>query len=1039
MGKQLFKSLIILGIFLTCGFTMAQKTITGTVSDADGPLPGATVVVQGTSNGVTSDFDGNYSIEANEGDVLEFSFIGMTTGTATVGSDSVINITLAGGDNTLEEVVVVGYSQQTRGDITGSVASVDMEEALKVPTVNAAEALQGRVTGVTVVSNGNPGAAPNVNIRGIGSTNGTGPLYIIDGVQTTDPNVLTSINPGDIDQMNVLKDGAAAIYGSRASNGVIIVTTKSGSYNMEKSSLTVDIYTGVSNPINDPSLLNLQQHADMLWEGYTNDVNNGGGDFRGHVQYGNDPNGPVLPSVLDISNAGSKTDGVIARVQPGGTNWWNEITQSAPTVSATVSMAGGTETSKSFMSVNYFNRGGVVKHTGFAKASIQVNNEFKPVDRLKVGQHLNVSYTTQQYGDGEALESAFRATPLMPVYAEQPDGSQALAGTYSNTTDLSNTRQPYALAFRARNNYIRNIRTFGDVYASYDFTDHLTFKTTFAGSIGVFDQTYFNPLDPEHGEAKTVNQYNEQDQTFFNWTWTNMLSYRNTFADNHNLNVFVATEALEQSNKGKQVSRTDYFNESPDFYLLSNGFGDPAVDFAYANGFTLFSVFGSADYNYKSKYFFTATVRYDKSSRFAGDNKSAVFPSFSAGWVMSSEDWFNNSGVVNRLKLKGSWGQLGSQDLPVNNPTQTLYAFNIDVANYVFGGGSPSVSDGAILNSIGNTNLQWETSVTSNFGIELDLFNSKLSTSLEFYQILTDGLFARNSNLIPSTGPEAPPPFVNLGEVKNTGVDWSVSYNNTWDNGFSLGATFNLSHYRNEVVSLVNGTPINGNALTSWAGAYTRTEEGEPISYFYGRKIAGFTDTGRWVYEDVNEDGVVDDNDRTKIGSPHPDFTYGLNINAGFKGFDLSAFFNGSQGNDIYNHNQIFNFPNFPNGNRTTAVLDSWRPDNTDASMPALSNSLQGVEVNANDFFVEDGSFFRLKNLQLGYSLPSTATDKMGMERFRIYLQGTNLFTITGYDGIDPEILPRSIGGQAENLNMGIDSRTYPLSQIFTIGLNIKF
>ena len=396
MGKQLFKSLIILGIFLTCGFTMAQKTITGTVSDADGPLPGATVVVQGTSNGVTSDFDGNYSIEANEGDVLEFSFIGMTTGTATVGSDSVINITLAGGDNTLEEVVVVGYSQQTRGDITGSVASVDMEEALKVPTVNAAEALQGRVTGVQVVSNGNPGAAPNVNIRGIGSTNGTGPLYIIDGVQTTDNNVLTSINPGDIDQMNVLKDGAAAIYGSRASNGVIIITTKSGSYNMEKSSITVDLYTGVSNPINDPSLLNLQQHADMLWEGYTNDVNNGGGDFRGHVQYGRDPNGPVLPSVLDLSAAGPKADGVIARVQPGGTNWWNEITQAAPTVSATVSMAGGTETSKSFMSVNYFNRGGVVKHTGFAKASIQVNNEFKPLDRLKVGQHLNVSYTDQQ-------------------------------------------------------------------------------------------------------------------------------------------------------------------------------------------------------------------------------------------------------------------------------------------------------------------------------------------------------------------------------------------------------------------------------------------------------------------------------------------------------------------------------------------------------------------------------------------------------------------------------------------------------------------
>jgi hypothetical protein len=310
---------------------------------------------------------------------------------------------------------------------------------------------------------------------------------------------------------------------------------------------------------------------------------------------------------------------------------------------------------------------------------------------------------------------------------------------------------------------------------------------------------------------------------------------------------------------------------------------------------------------------------------------------------------------------------------------------------------------------------------------------------LEFYPIVTDGLFARDVNFIPTTGPEAPAPFVNLGEVKNTGIDWSVGYNNTWDSGFSFGAQFNLSHYKNEVTSLLNGTPINGNALTSWAGAYTRTEEGEPISYFYGRKIEGFDPNGRWVYEDVNEDGVVDDNDRTKIGSPHPDFTYGLNLNAGYKGFDLSAFFNGSQGNDIYNHNKAFDFPIFPNGNRTTNVLDSWTPDNQDAYMPALSNSVQGVEVNSNSFFVEDGSFFRLKNLQLGYSLPTETTDKMGMERFRIYIQGTNLFTVTSYKGIDPEVLPRSIGGQAENLNMGIDSRTYPLSQIFTIGLNIKF
>jgi len=1033
MGKQLFKSLIILGIFFTCSFTMAQKTVTGTVSDADGPLPGAAVVVQGTSGGVTTDFDGNYSIEANEGDVLEFTFIGMTTGSATVGSDSVLNITLAGGDNTLEEVVVVGYSQQTRGDITGSVASVDMDEALKVPTVNAAEALQGRVTGVTVISNGAPGAAPTVNIRGIGSSNGTGPLYIIDGVQTTDPNVLTSINPGDIDQMNVLKDGAAAIYGSRASNGVIIVTTKGGSYNMTKSTVTVDIYTGVSQAVQGIDVLNLQQHADMLWEGKNNDVLFYGADAPSHPQYGTGSE-PTIPTTLDLSQAPGR-EGISATVNPGGTNWWNEITQSAPTAQATVSLEGGTETSKSFMSIGYLNRGGVVKHTGFSRANIQVNNEFKPVKSLKIGQHLNASYSTQQNGNGEAIEGALRASPLIPVY----DDAGEFAGTYSNSTGLSNTRQPYSLLQRAKDNYINNFRVFGDVYLAWEIIEGLTFKTTFAGSIGVFDQRDFTPLDPEHGEPKSFNTLWEQDQNFYNWTWTNMVMYNTTFGEDHKLSAFIATEALEQTNKGKQVSRTDYFNEDPDFYLLSNGFADPAIDWAYQNGYTLFSVFGSADYSYKSKYFVTATLRYDKSSRFAGDNKSDVFPSVSAGWVMSNEDWFNTSGALNRLKLKASWGQLGSQDLPVNNPTKTLYAFNQDNANYVWGNNG-SASSGAIVSQIGNENLQWETSNTMNIGADLDFFNNKLTTSIEFYQITTDGLFARDNNLIPTTGPEAPAPFVNLGEIKNTGIDWSVAYNNTWDSGFSFGAQFNLSHYKNEVTSLINGTPITGNALTSWAGSYTRTEEGQPISYFYGLEVAGLDDQGRFEY--VDKDGVdgITDDDRTNIGSPHPDFTFGLNLNAGFKGFDLSMFFNGSQGNDIYNSNLIFtDFPLFVDGNRSTRVLDAWTPTNTDTRIPALSNSLKGRELNSNSYFVEDGSFIRLKNLQLGYSLPSATTDKMGMERFRIYLQGTNLFTITDYSGVDPEVQPRVIGGQSENLNMGIDNRVYPVSQIFTIGLNIKF
>jgi hypothetical protein len=305
---------------------------------------------------------------------------------------------------------------------------------------------------------------------------------------------------------------------------------------------------------------------------------------------------------------------------------------------------------------------------------------------------------------------------------------------------------------------------------------------------------------------------------------------------------------------------------------------------------------------------------------------------------------------------------------------------------------------------------------------------------LEFWKIKTSGLIVQDNKLISTTAPDASPPYVNIGDIQNTGVDFSLGYGDTTDSGFTYNISANLSHYKNEVISLIDGTPVPGRNITSWVGRYTRTEEGEPMSYFYGMKIAGFDDNGRWIYEDVNGDGEVNEDDRTKIGSPHPDFTYGINLSADFKGFDFSAFFTGSQGNDIYNHNKIFtDFPLFVDNNRSTRVLDSWTPSNTNATLPALSGSLHGVEINANDYFVEDGSYFRLKNLQLGYTLPSDVTTKLKMDKFRIYLQGTNLFTITGYEGLDPEVLP------LDNLNMGIDIRTFPISKIYTIGVNLKF
>ncbi|MCF6222520.1 MAG: TonB-dependent receptor [Flavobacteriaceae bacterium] len=1025
-NNYLFRNLIFLVGFTLFGINSYAQNVTGTVSDANGPLPGVNVIAQGTSNGVTTDFNGNYTIENVASDaVLQFSYLGFISQDIKVEGRSNINITLLESANELDEIVLVGYTSRARGEITGSIVSVDMDEASKVPFVNAAEALQGRVSGVNVIASSRPGAAPVINIRGLGSTNATGPLFIIDGVQTTDALIFNRINPADIEQMNVLKDGAASIYGARAANGVVIVTTKGGSYNMGRTALSLDIYTGVSVVGNTPDLLNAEQLSQARFNAFIND----GSPDPVHPQYR--PNSSytwgVQDFLIDPSTALPKTDPSVRVSTPNGTNWFNEITQTAPTTNISLSLASGNENSKSYFSVGYLTRDAVVVYNGFKRVNIQLNNEFKLGKKVKIGQHLNTNFSRSSGNSNQTGELAIRMNPLIPVR----DENGAYAGSYSNSYGLSVGENPVARAYRDRNDYLKNFGLFGDAYLSYDILDGLTFKTTIAGAMNALDQRDFTALNPEHSEPLTVNLLRERDSNSYSWVFTNMVTYTKAFGS-HTINAFAAMEAVENWSKGKNISRTDYFNESPNFYLLNNGFGDPFVGNTWENKNSIFSIFGSVDYNFDNRYFVTATLRHDTSSRFAGDNKSRVFPAISLGWSIDKEGFFPEGALVNSLRMKASWGELGNQQLPINNPTLSLFNFNENTANYAFNPGA--ISAGAVLNQIGNPNLNWEISETTNIGVDFGMFDSRLFGSLELWQIKTNGLIVLNNQLISTTAPDAGAPYVNIGDVKNTGVDFSLGWNDTTDGGLTYGINANFSHYRNEVVNLINGTPVAGDRTTSWAGGYTRTEEGEPMSYFFGMNIVGFDDNGRWVYEDVNGDGVVNDEDRTKIGSPHPDFVYGINLNAAYKGFDFSAFFNGSQGNDIIDFNRIFtDFPLFVDNNRSTRVLDSWTPNNTNATLPALSGSLNGVEINSNSYFVQDGSYLRLRNLQIGYSLSKDLTDKLKIANLRIYLQGTNLFTITGYEGIDPEVLP------IDNLNQGIDRRTFPIAKIYTIGINLKF
>ncbi|MGB5379249.1 SusC/RagA family TonB-linked outer membrane protein [Muriicola sp.] len=1005
-----------------------QSTITGTVTDdLGGPLPGASVLVKGTTNGTQTDFDGNYTITASSDAVLVFSYIGFARQEIPINGQSIINVQMVEDASQLSEVVVTGYSSQTRGDITGSVASVDISEATKAPLVNAAEALEGRVTGVTVTNSGTPGSSPKVVIRGFGTSNNTNPLYIIDGVQTDNPSILNSINPGDIDQINVLKDGAAAIYGARASNGVVIITTKGGSYNQSKPTVTFNAYTGVSRATNLPDMLNVQQHGEYIFQALRND-----GVAVSHPQYGSGPT-PVVPTTVQGYTRVDSYDPITraprsATVnQPNGTNWFDAITQNAPTQNFDISISNGNETGKYFMSANYLNRGGILNETGFKQGVTRLNSEFKVGKYITIGEHLNASFSNQNEGTLEAINMAYRFSPLVPVFDDEGD----FAGTGPTSTGLSNTRNPVALLARGSDNYNKIFRVFGDIYLRAQLYEGLSFKTTISGNMENFTQRRFQALDPEFSEPLATNTMFEQDINNYSWTWNNVLNY-NTVIGEHNINALVGVEAVEEQSKGKGISRQGYLFETPDFYLLSNGSSLPNVDFAYDGGNTLFSLFGTANYSYQGKYFATVTLRNDKSSRFLGDNQSQTFPSFSAGWLMSDEDFFPKDGVVSRLKLKASYGQLGNQTLPASNPTINISNLSENLANYSLDGSS--ISTGAILSQVGNPDLKWETSVTTNFGLEMGLFNNDLTVSFEYFDIDTEDLITRDNSLISTTAIDASAPLVNLGDIQNTGFDLGINYSHETSYGLTYAINVNISHYKNEVKNLISDFQSGRTDLRG--GAVTRTEEGRAISEFFGRRITGFDANGRWTYEDVNGDGISDDNDRTYIGSPHPDFTYGVNISLGYKGFDMSAFFSGSQGNDAYNYQKIFtDFPTFFGSNQSTRVLDSWTSSNTNATLPALSQSITNNETSSNSYFVEDASFLRMKNLQIGYTFADDIAGSIGLDMLRLYIQGTNLFTITDYTGLDPEVISN------DNLSLAVDgpNPVYPVAQIITIGINTKF
>ena len=1000
------KKAFLVVLMLSSSLIFAQNNISGSVSDESGnPVPGATVVVEGTNTGVVTDFDGNYQINASTGDQLTFSSLGFASQTITVGNQSQINVTLMSSVDILDEVVVSGYQTQQRRSLSGAIGTVDTDEAFKTQVTNAAEALQGRVAGVQVTSGGGPGAAPVIRIRGYSTTNDNSPLYVIDGIQTTDPNVMRDINPRDIENISVLKDGAAAIYGARASNGVIVVTTKKGSYN-SKNTLEIDATYGISEVTRYPDMLNVQQHADMTWQSILND-----GNTPSHPQYGSGPT-PSVPIFLNVPiPSGAEYEGAGAKVAPGGTDWFDAIFDPAAVTNVSVSASGGGAEGRYHLSANYLNQEGVIIHTGYERASTRLNSEFKIGDKLTISENLNVTYDKELTTSGNPIQNAAFSSPLVPVR----DTNGNFAGTYSNSARVGIANNPVADLARGKDDYNKNLRVIGDISVKWQITPELLFKSSAGITMRDLNGRYFTALNPEHGEAISNNTLSEQSFRQDSWVVTNFLNYKNSFGD-HTLDLLVGTESTKNNYKGFGALRTNYLFEDPSFYLLSNGSGVPVISGAGASSNSIFSLLATANWSYGGKYFATATVRKDDTSRFAKATSDAIFPSGSLAWLVSNEDWFDSS-VFDTLKIRASYGELGNQEIGISNADINISNINEFTGAYAFGG-SGGATAGAVIAAKGNPLLTWETMTSKNFAIDAGFFDNKMTMTLDVFENVTDGLVAQDTQKISTTAIDASAPYTNLGSMKSSGFDLSLNYTDVTSSGLTYSISANATKAVNEVTELISEA-YSGSSQR--IGTMTRTSVGEPISYFYGRKVLGIFQNdaevaahatqdgagpGRFKYEDINGDGVINDSDRTKIGDPHPDLIFGVNMNFAYKSWDMSMFWNGSLGNDIFDYTALYyETPYFFNGNRSTRVLDSWSPTNTGAELPALSETTLNSEFStANSFFVRDGSYVRLRSLQIGYTLPDTIASKLGASSARVYYNGTNLLTLTDFTGLDPEV-----------------------------------
>ncbi len=976
-----------------------QQAISGKVTDASTgeSLPGVNIIVPGTSIGTATDANGQYTLDAPESaDSLMFSYIGYATQTVAINGRSTINITLSPTTLKSSQVVVVGYGTQRKKDLTGSISQVSGSDIAKIPTTDVNNALQGKLAGVQVTPNsGQPGASATVRIRGVGTLNNASPIYVVDGMITDD---ISYLNPDNIESMEVLKDASAtAIYGSRGANGVIIITTKHGSRN-QGAQYSFNAYYGWQEIQHKIGLANGEQYATLV-----NELN------------ANEGRGPAFQNPSQFGN---------------GTDWQNLVYNTAPMMNYDMSVNGGTTHMTYNVSGSYIKQKGIIDGSNYERMSLRVNNTYFLSDFVHIAHNISFTHSYQQDAANGVIGDAYRADPTKSAYDSN--------GDFSNITALAPVGNPLAAIYYLHNRHYAD-RLVGNVYADFNFLKSFEFKSSFGLDAWWKDNKNFTPqyiVSPiQQSQYSTLSVGNDQSR---NWLWENTLHYRATYGES---NITALAGVTFQGFKDETLtgSRNNIAANGydPALWYLQAGDQTTAGNGNTAYDWSMLSYLFRVNYSLMDRYLLTATYRIDGSSRFGKNNQYGHFPSIAAGWRISEEPFMRDISFINNLKLRASWGKIGNDKISAYPGIPTITT-NL---NYPLGPGE-TLNSGATIVALANPNVRWEETDQTDIGLESDFLDSRLSFEVDYYNRKTKGILVEAP--IPSYVGASNNPVVNAAEVTNKGFDFNAKWNDLiGDLSYNIGLVASTVH--NEVNSIGQGRDAIFSGGTGEGGKLaTRTAPGHPIGAFYGYNVIGVFQNqsqldnnaqygteqpGDLMYQDLNGDGVITDQDRMYLGSPIPSFIFGANLGARYKGVDLSVSISGQTGNKIYNAKKTARFgtPNFE-----TSYLNRWHGEGTSNWEPRVTNG--GVDYLVSNRFLEDGSYLKIQNIQLGYTLPSRFMNQAYLKRVRIYVSGTNLVTFTKYSGYTPEI-----PSQSSVLSNSIDTGIYPVARTFTVGVNVDF